>query len=111
MTRNDADDAERAELRKAIALRIKLLRVTANLSKKTVAQRVKVIPASVRNWENGTHELSAIDALRLADLFGVTIATIYDRTNEQIGPGSDHSDKRPLESRPVTDDDDDADED
>jgi len=72
-------DPERASTREALGMRLKLLRVHARRSQVSVAQTLEVRPATVSSWEQGESELAALDALRLADLYGVELAVVFGR--------------------------------
>ena len=72
-------DAERASTREALGMRLKLLRVLTMMSQASVAQSLDVRPATVSSWEQGESELAALDALRLADLYGVEVAVVFGR--------------------------------
>lgn len=56
-----------------------MLRVGLKLSNKAVAELMDVRPATLSSWEQGTSELTALDALRLADLYQVEIAVLFGR--------------------------------
>ena len=83
MTRKGGD--ERAAERKALGRRLRLLRVGLDLKNMDVAASLGVRPATLTAWEKGTYELSALDALRLADLYRVDIAAVFGRRPGQIG--------------------------
>lgn len=75
----------RARARERLGRRLRVLRVSLGLSNKAVCAALAIRPQSLISWEQGKYELSALDALRLADLYKVTIAALYGRTNDQIG--------------------------
>lgn len=55
----------------AVALR--MLRAKADISQEELARRAGVSTASVVNWEDGKYMPSLATAVKLADIFGVTI--------------------------------------
>jgi DNA-binding XRE family transcriptional regulator len=82
---------QRAAERKALGRRLRLLRVGLDLTNMAVAASLDVRPATLTAWEKGTSELSALDALRLADLYRVDIAAVFGRKPGQIGGDVDET--------------------
>ena len=72
-------DPARSAAREAMGLRLRLLRIGAQLSQASVAASLNVRPATLSGWEQGTSELAALDALRLADLYQVEVTVIFGR--------------------------------
>jgi len=73
------EDPSRALERKALGLRLQVLRAGTRMSQQEVAKALKVQRATVGAWELGISELAALDAVRLADLFKVEVAVILGR--------------------------------
>ena len=84
MTRKQGE--RRAKARQRLGRRLRVLRVGLGMSNKAVCAVLKISPQTLISWEQGKYELSGLDSLRLADLYQVTIATLYGRKNDQIGP-------------------------
>ena len=61
---------------------LRKLRTRANLTQKTVAQKVGVSAQSVRNWEVGRSEPKEDKLERLAELFGTNADAIVSGTHE-----------------------------
>lgn len=98
MTRKQGERREKA--RQRLGRRLRVLRVGLGMSNKSVCAVLKISPQTLIAWEQGKYELSALDSLRLADLYKVTIAALYGRKNDQIGP-SDPEEAAELEAGDV----------
>jgi len=70
------EDPTRAAARETLGLRVKLLRVGAKMSQRTLAEALNVRPATVSAWELGTSELAALDAVRIAAVFKVEVGAL-----------------------------------
>ena len=60
-------------------MRIKELREKNGLTLRQVAKTMNVSAATVLNWENGIHEPSIAELIKLADLFQVSLDTLVGR--------------------------------
>lgn len=61
--------------------RVRELRESRGWSQRDLAAKLGLSPGAVALWENGTNLISATNAFALADLFGCTLDTIYDRAD------------------------------
>ena len=62
---------------KAFGIKLKHLRVRADLSIEDVAKAVQIAPTTYREWENG-RAITGLPYKTLARAFGVTVAHLFD---------------------------------
>lgn len=63
-------------------LRIKELREKQKITQKELGKIMGVTGQTILNWENGIHTPNEAQLNKLADLFGVTLDYLFNRTNE-----------------------------
>ena len=78
--------AEKKDRRNAIGPRIKRLREAKGLSRRNVAEYVKIDPTSVAAWEAGKYLPRDVHKAPLADLLGVMIVDLF--AEESDGPAA-----------------------
>ena len=62
-------------------MRLKKLRIKNNITQATLAEELGVAQSTISGWENGNVQKSAEDAVRLADLFGVSVDYLLGRVD------------------------------
>ena len=63
--------------------RIRQLREAQNLTQVQLAAKLSVTKQSVSNWENNYIQPSVEMVMAIADVFGVTVDYLLERTNKQ----------------------------
>ncbi|MDY6367573.1 MAG: helix-turn-helix transcriptional regulator [Clostridia bacterium] len=63
-------------------MRLKEIREELNISQKELAEKLKVSPTNVYNYENGRTEPSIDMLIKIADLLNVSIDYLVGRSNE-----------------------------
>lgn len=62
--------------------RLKELRTTNNVSQKTLADAFRVVPRTIRKWENGESDPTTKQLIALADYFNVSIDYLVGLTDD-----------------------------
>lgn len=65
------------------ANRLKDLREDSDLSQKELAAKLGYHTTTYQRWEDNVHSIKLIDAINIADFFGVSLDYLAGRTNSK----------------------------